>query len=204
MTETGTSSTAADEDAPARTCYVDESLRQTGQGLYVLAGVAVRDDCVSTARRVVRACAKKLEHRFHWRWENEASRIRMLESLAELELAVIAIACAPVARGRAPRARSLCLKELLWALDQGKIRRLVIETREPHNDQFDRRVVVGVQQSYRLGVGIAYAFERPLNEPLLWAADAIAGAVSGVATGESSRYGELIRCLIEYSARVRL
>ena len=47
------------------------------------------------------------------------------------------------------RARNLCLNRLLWDLMTWGVDELVIESRQAHNDRFDRIIVVAAQQAKR-------------------------------------------------------
>jgi hypothetical protein len=54
----------------------------------------------------------------------------------------------------------------------------VIESRGDRDDRRDRSTIVAAQKSMRASPTIAYRFERPSVEPMLWWADALAGAAA--------------------------
>lgn len=159
------------------TAFVDESLRQGPGGLYVVAAVVVLEDS-ETARSKARSVLLGRQKRFHWRNETERQRKAMLGCLAGLGAPVLAYAASPVERPRQDRARALCLERLLWDVWDLGVAGIVFESREDHNDAKDRRSIIQAQRARRADPGLSYDFKRPLEEPLLWFADAAASAVS--------------------------
>ena len=58
---------------------------------------------------------------------------------------------------------------------------LTIESRGQHNDRLDRRTLVQARRDCLIPEDMAYVHRQPGQEPLLWLADALAGAArSGV------------------------
>ena len=157
------------------TAYVDESLRLTGEGLYVLAAVVVPDARAADVRATLRAAVPPGLRRYHWRKEGGASRSAIVALLAELGCPALAVTCA-VDPKRQERARRRCLVRLLWELTERGTATLVFETRG-HADASDRRLV---KQAEAAGwvPHVDYLFARPDDECLLWLADVVAGAVS--------------------------
>jgi hypothetical protein len=88
------------------------------------------------------------------------------------------------------RARALCLDRVLW--DCEKKSHLVFETRQEHGDAHDQRTILHAQKAGRVAEGLSYLFERPHNEPLLWFADAGAGAVGAALAGKTSDYLDVL------------
>ncbi|MHB8324618.1 MAG: hypothetical protein ACYDHB_09400 [Candidatus Dormibacteria bacterium] len=161
------------------TAYVDESIRMEPP-LYVLAAVLVAPTDEIAARQAMAAFS--LPHRaprFHWHDERENRRLAMLRCLADLRLPIHAyVRPGPVHGQHAGRARSRCLTSLLQDLRLRSVGRLVIESREPHNDRRDARTILGAQQGRLAASSLEFQFARPREEPLLWPADAVAGAVA--------------------------
>ncbi len=176
------------------TAFVDESLRQGPNGLYVIAAVVVTLD-FDAARDAARSMLLRGQHRFHWRDENDRRRRLMIDRISELGVGCRAYVCRPVAVRREPRARALCLNGLLWDLWQDDVVELVIESRQEHNDRRDRRTIVGAQRAQRAHPDLSYRFAWPEVEPLLWLADAVAGAVSA-AVGERADYTNALGALL--------
>ena len=160
------------------TAFVDESIRDGPDGSYVVAAVVL-----STSDFDARDAARRLllpgQRRLHWHDEGEDRRTLILERLAELGLECRTYLCALGAGRRQPRARALCLNALLWDLwRQADVDSVVIESRGDRDDRRDRSTIVAAQRSMRASPTIAYRFERPSVEPMLWWADALAGAAA--------------------------
>lgn len=166
--------------------YVDESLRTTPGGLYVIAAAVVLTE-PDEARQVALSVLLRGQRRYHWRDESEAQRHRMLDAMADLELLVLGYVRRPVDQHAHERARVLCLRRLLW--DLRGVEELIIESRHKAADQRDRRSIVQAQQEAEGELsGLVYDFQHPDREPLLWFADAAAGAVAASAAGETDAY----------------
>lgn len=128
------------------TAYVDESLRLTGDGLYLVAAAVVHGD-EDRAREVLRDALLPGQFRFHWRDEQARQRARMLAVIAELDVAIFGYVCRPMPR-RQDRARALGLNALVWDLQDLDELEVVIESREAHNDRKDARTI---EQAKRAG-----------------------------------------------------
>ena len=69
-----------------------------------------------------------------------------------------------------------------------RVERLVIESRQEWNDRHDRREI---EQARRSGVcthAMTYCHRRPPEDPMLWVADAVAGAASAHLFGVTSEF----------------
>jgi hypothetical protein len=166
------------------TAFVDESQRHGPKGIYIIAAVVVTDD-LDTARQSARSMLLRGQRRFHWRDENDRRRRLMMQRIIDLDVVCRAYRCQPVTAPQSPRARALCLNGLLWDLRRDDINELVIESRQDHNDRQDRRTIANAQRAQRADPGLRYRFSWPESEPMLWLADAVAGAVSASAGGKA-------------------
>lgn len=159
------------------TAFVDESLRTGGAGLYVVAAVVVVED-TDAARRAARSVLLGRQPRFHWRNESEARRLNMLECIRGLGIEARVYVRAPIAPRRQAGARALCMNALIWDLWQAGVDSLVLESRQAHGDAADRRTILDAQRARRASPNLTYRFARAMDEPILWMADALAGAAS--------------------------
>ena len=138
-----------DAQRQSATAFMDESLRQTGAGLYlvVIAVVAAAD--LDAARDGARSLLRPRQARFHWRTEGEAARASMIAQLAaNCPRLVLGYACRPMPE-RQGRARALCLERVTWDLKSHGIDHLVIESREHRNDTKDAATI---ERARRAGV----------------------------------------------------
>jgi len=163
------------------TAFVDESMRLGGDGLYVVAAVVVVRD-LDGARRAARTVLVKRQPRFHWRNESEHRRVRMLDAMRAVDADCRVFVRQSIAPRRQTGARALCVNGLLWDLWQSGIDDLVIESRGEHGDAADRRTILAAQRAKRASPALAYRFSRAIEEPILWMADALAGAVTAEMT----------------------
>lgn len=159
------------------TAFVDESIRLDNHGIYVVAAVVVVEN-LDTAREVARSVLVKRQPRFHWRNEGEPRRLGMLERMSSAGIGARVYVQQPVTSRRPERARALCLNAMLWDLWQAEVEDVVFESRQRHADAADRRLIIAAQQAHRASPHLSYRFEKAINEPLLWMADALAGATS--------------------------
>ena len=139
---------------------------------------------------------------FHWRNENVDLRIRMLDAIGSMPIASFAAVKSPTVGSPPKRSRALCLEVVLWQLKVRGVPDLVIESRGDQ-DQDDRGTVIVSRRAGIADKELRYAFARPLEEPLLWLPDAIAGASSACEVDPGCRYaGHVQRIHVErYEAR---
>lgn len=161
-------------------------MRRTAAGLYVVAAAVVMDtpDKASAAAKEV---LLPRQSRFHWRDELDRQRYRMLDCMLAAELAVYGYIRRSVpARGQ-ERARALCLRRLLWDLQDAKVDEVVLESRHAA-DRRDRQTIVRAQKAGVAATGLKYRHAFPDSEPPLWLADAAAGAIAAHAAEENAAY----------------
>jgi hypothetical protein len=168
--------------------FMDESLRRGLAGLYLVAVVVVADDDLDDMRHRARSVLRPRQPRFHWRNEGEATRKAMLTRLVcNGPGLVLAYACRPLPK-RHERARALCLERVTWDLKHNGTDHLVIESRERRNDTKDAATIERARRAGKASPALAYTFERPNKEPLLWLADAACGAISAHLAEDDSTY----------------
>lgn len=85
------------------------------------------------------------------------------------------------------------------ARDRGT-NRLVIKSRQEHNDRKDRREILGAQRAGVAEPDLVYRHGQPKLEPPLWLPDAIAGAI-GMSLADDQH--ELFSALPEPMRQVR-
>ena len=153
---------------------VDEYILLPGHGCYLLACVVIPDDGRASIRRRVRRAA--VGTHFHWKDERDDARLRMLRVAAEQAVRLIVLACRPIVRRDHERARTQLLTGLLGELAAGTTLDLLIESRQEVNDLKDRKVIAAAVVARQISADLNYAHSGPDQEPLLWLADALAGA----------------------------
>ena len=176
--------------------FVDESMRRAPGGLYVLAAVLVPVSQLEACRESARSVLLRRQRRFRWRDETEPQRRKMLAVMVEAGVMMLACACTCTCTcacacrvpPRQQRARALCATRLAWEASRRGVGRLVFESREERNCAHDRLTMMRAVKARACPASLVYGFARPADEPLLWLADAAAGAVAAQLAGEESGY----------------
>lgn len=165
--------------------FADESIRTTEAGsFYVLAAAVVRADRCEQVRDELRSLLLRRQTRLHWRDEDHPRRRKIASAVAEARVDSVVVIGAPVQPTGQERARRKALGELLWQLDRRQVEHLLLESRQPDQDARDLTAVGGFRNAGRVGRRLRVDHAGALDEPLLWVADAVAGAVGESRCGE--------------------
>lgn len=161
-----------------KVAYIDESARASTSGGFYLVAAAVLDVSSQTGiERALREALGRRRQRFHWRDESEKVRLCFLEAVAAQQLCGrLAAAGLSIAR-RQEKARESALWSLMPQLELLGVREMVLESREQSLNRRDRRTIGSIQRA-GMAAEISFRFGLPKEEPLLWIADALAGAAS--------------------------
>ncbi|MBB5789304.1 hypothetical protein [Jiangella mangrovi] len=182
--------------------YVDESIR-TDDGVYVLAAVALdAADGESVRDAVCTLLPTRGGPRFHWRDERRASRLAAAALVAAQPALLVVVIGTPVQPDRQERARRHCLGALLFELATAGVDEVWLESRNQVSDRRDLDVIGGFRVRGMLPPELRIGHARPGEEPLLWAADIVAGAISA-AEGHEGAYRELVEGTLA-EIRIRL
>lgn len=164
--------------------YIDESLRNTAPGLYVLAAVAVSLEQSESVRQLLRDGLRHRRPRFHWTDEEPVDREAMAKTVGGLKLSSVVAIATPMNKHKPERARKVCLTRLLWELQQREVHDILLESRQESRDRVDRAHILHAQKAHHLTSALRYGHALPLEEPLLWLPDLVAGAVSYARAGQ--------------------
>jgi hypothetical protein len=162
------------------TAYVDESeSNQTADpGTYILAAAVLPLSRHEEARSILRALLLPGQRKLHWYDDRgEPRRRKIIEAIAQLEgqhLVVIRSGDPAVAP---ERRRRLCMKQLLWELEQLGVGHAWLEARERKQNARDRRLLDQLRASRHMTAQLRMDHIPGPEEPLLWVPDAVAGAV---------------------------
>lgn len=173
---------------------VDESILLPGHGCYLLGCVVIPDDLRASIRRRVRRAA--VGTHFHWKDERDDARLRMLRVAGDRAVRLVVLACRPTVRREHERARAQLLTGLLTELAATTTLDLLIESRQHVNDLKDRKVVAAAVTLGQISADLNYAHTGPDQEPLLWLADALAGAGMAQIRGDDHYLASLPRDLL--------
>lgn len=171
---------------------IDESNSSSGPGLYVLAAVLVPLQVAGEVRASLRALLLPRQQRLHWTKESQQRRLKTLRLVTHSAIARHAyVARAPWHRHEDVRGRSL---GLILRNHCGTATQLIVESRQAHRDRYDRQVVAVARRGAVLAPDVDVSFLAPRDEPLLWAADAVAGATLACVTRspKARAYAEIL------------
>ncbi|MQA86552.1 MAG: hypothetical protein GEV03_18450 [Streptosporangiales bacterium] len=174
---------------------VDESMR-SGERLYVLAAAIVDADLADAHRKVLRALLPKGQRRLHWRDEREKRREQLAVTCGGLDLGIVVVMGTGMVPSRQERARRRCAERLLWWLTDYGVEQVIFETRGPHADAQDQRLVAALQGHPSFPHPVPVTWTSPWQEPLLWLADIAAGTAVLAELGDD-RYLKLLGDTIE-------
>lgn len=161
--------------------YADESFRESrAGGYYVVAAAVFEQGGHDLAREVLdslRGRRRSAGGKLHWNEMDAAEQRAAVKQLAALEALHLVVVGGPVPHRRQERARARCVRTLVLELHGYGVERLLMEGRTTALNARDVRAVQGAR--YELPKGSRFTIEHVPGpaEPLLWAADVVAGAV---------------------------
>lgn len=156
--------------------YVDESARDDN-GLCVVAAVVLNDGQASAARTELAAILPPGAKRLHWNSDSPVVRNQVSQVIQRQADHVSAYVSYYDSNKRMNDARERCLMHLIADVGGVPFKTVTLDQRSPHQDTRDR--VLWSQQCVRLRLPNPPTLSHAgsLSEPLLWLADAAAGAV---------------------------
>jgi hypothetical protein len=167
--------------------WVDESVIVGGDerpGAYTLAAVLADPLGCEDLRGALRALTARRVVRLHWVAESAKRRDLIAQVISDMDVAAIVTVGSPVERLKQERARRCCLERLLHELDLLGVSQVWLESRAPAQDQRDLRLIDSARGKGLISRAMSVDFARPMQEPMLWLPDAIAGAVTASNLGE--------------------
>jgi len=172
--------------------WVDESVfSHPEQGFYLLAATIADPAACVPLRAELRSLLARRSPRLHWRDEPPARQLFIAARMASYGLAHTVVVGAPLDRRKSERARRFCLEALLLNLQAAGVRQVWIESRGPIENDRDRSMVNAMRAKHLLTAPLVVDFAQPIQEPMLWIPDAVAGAVAGARRGSGSEPREL-------------
>lgn len=172
--------------------WVDESI-QVRAGSYILAAVVESDDgeSLDRVRAAMRALVHRPRRRLHWRDESATDRRRIIAAVAALDVRAEVVVATGMDPKRQERARRKCLERLLHRLSLRHVEIVWIESRGPAGDQRDLAAVVALRTRGVIPDWLRVAHAQPLDEPMLWVPDAVAGVVGAIRRGEPGQWAAI-------------
>jgi hypothetical protein len=141
--------------------------------------------------------SRRAADKLHWNHLDPCQQEAAAKEVAGIEgFHVVAIG-APVPQRRQERARAVCLTRLVGELHGLGVTDLVMEAREPELNHRDVQTVIGARYGLVGRAEFRVSHRFGVVDPLLWAADVVAGAVRAHRLGRPGPRDLLDDCLYE-------
>ncbi|MBB4933312.1 hypothetical protein F4561_004132 [Lipingzhangella halophila] len=170
--------------APHGVAYADESfLEADSGGFYVIAAAVIENHGIEEARQEMLALrGKRRTNKTHWTEMDPGERAHAAKMVATLEGLHIVTVGRPVPPKHQDRARAKCLQPLVAELNGYGVGTLFLEARNAKQDKWDIKTVIATRRALgKINFNVAHLYGG--NEPLLWVADIVAGAVQASRRG---------------------
>lgn len=166
--------------------WIDESARiaNAEPPAYFLGGVVAAPGASEAHRDALRPL-QNTRRKLHWRDIDGPHRRRVVSVIRGFDVQHVVVVGTPMDPKRQERARALCLERLAWELcERHHVIHTTLEARTPSLMQRDRRTIDALRGRGGLPRGMRVDHGNPLDEPMLWIADQIVGAVGDAHTGD--------------------
>ncbi len=122
---------------------------------------------------------------FHWTGEGPIARWRMLDVILDSGIVAVAYYAHISRRGQRSVRNEMLPRASRWAADEG-VEHLVIEASDDVTMSRDQHTLL---DTFRESGGVPFGYDwRSKSEPLLWIADAVAGAVGEFVIGKDDQW----------------
>lgn len=167
------------------------SVASIDPGAYIFAGILLAPSRVGRARDAITALRRPTEKKVHWRDDADKRHVEVIQCIAALPIHGLVVARVGPLSDRAERRRRKCLEAFLNELQNLGCRELTLESRGQHLDRNDMDLLNGLRAQKRLSSGLRVAHRGGPTEPLLWIADAVAGAYVAHRTGNPKYFAQI-------------
>ena len=170
--------------------YVDESMcrvDETTLCYFMAAAVIPEEDC-EEVRATLRGLLLGKGNRIHWRDEHQHRKELIAKTILTAQVESLVVVGAMMNPRMQERARQLVLRRLLFELDQRQVAHAILETRHAERDRHDMRSIGGFRDAKAVSRWLSVSHGEPVQEPMLWVADAVAGAAGDYRRGTRRCY----------------
>ena len=177
--------------------FIDESMRRlnTTTMCYFMAAAVIPENECDDLRGVLRPLARRAAKRIHWRDEEDGAKELIVKTILAARIESVVVVGTMTHHSNQERARRQVLKNLLYELDQREVSHALLESRHAERDRHDLKSVGGFRNGGYLTRRLVVDHGKPLQEPLLWVPDVVAGAAGDRRCGNNTLY-ELLHKLV--------
>lgn len=171
--------------------YLDESEPYGCPDTYILAAALVHDDDAENLRHTLKAIKPASDHKLHWNHESAPSRIKITHTLAETGLLHVVVVRHGPTGDPSERARRKCLQQMAFELNDHDVSTIVAEAREGKANARELKLFNQLRTAKQIDHRMRMDHVPGPEEPLLWVADAVAGAVGAHQRGQDDYFAIL-------------
>jgi hypothetical protein len=161
---------------------------------YLICAALVEVDACEAARDVMRSLLLPGQVKVHWTAESEARRRRIVETITSLGPMNVVVSHLDEYRKKVERYRRKCLEVVYRELAGMGVTDAALEHRSHSQDAADRAHIVALQ-AQSLDHSLRISHPKGGEEPLLWIADAVLGAINSRHLGIPEHYDALVGTL---------
>lgn len=151
--------------------------------MYLL-GAALADEVTAVQAREAMLGIHKKGPKLHWRDLDPRAKTLSVEAVASLSLDHIVVIASPLDPRRQERARAKCIERLCWEVEDLGGTSVTFEARTQSLNQRDRQLIPKLRGKGALPVGLRVDWLRGSEDPMLWIADQVLGAIGDAEAGE--------------------
>ena len=185
--------------------WVDERMDVNGNdGRYTLAAIVSEEAACGSMRADLRSLRLRRQPRLHWRDEDTRRRTKIADVISRMDVTAVVVVGTPMVSNRQERARRVCMERLLPLLqrDYG-VSSVMLEARTPSLMRKDHQQVLNLIGKRWITRELSVTDARPLEEPMLWIADAVAGATGAAHAGNTQWLDQLDHLIIQVPIELR-
>lgn len=167
------------------TAWGDESSsdRRVDPDTYILGAVIADATTAENAREKMANLLLPGQRKVHWYDESRRRRDQIIDSLIDCSLDGVVVARAGADDERDERRRRKCFEHFAMQLVDRNVTHLELESRGRVADRRDMEMVRALGASHVIPTSFRVTHTPGPQEPLLWAADAVCGALVAARTG---------------------
>jgi hypothetical protein len=177
---TGDATPTSEAESFTLHAWVDERMDvdlARDKGTYILASVVCDPTGCDPIRDALRVLLQGKQRRLHWRDEDGPQRTKIVAAISAIDMAAVVVVGVPMAKRQQERARRICMETLLPTPEQFGVSQVFLEARTQTLIHRDRQQVANLVGKKLITPALRVSIARPLEEPMLWVPDAVAGAV---------------------------
>ncbi|MFC0672580.1 hypothetical protein ACFFF6_01275 [Brachybacterium hainanense] len=172
--------------------FLDESSCVLGaeRQLYLVGAAILEAGTCDDVREELRPLLLPGQVKLHWTDESTRRRQRIVDAIVSLEPINVIVSHVSERQHKTERFRRKCLEQMYYEFVSMELHDVTLESRSPTQDGKDLAHIIALR-SRGLDERIRLSHRRGGDEPLLWIADAVLGAVNSARLGDPAHLDAL-------------